>query len=80
MKAIIWTLPNCPNCEAEKTILVAEGYEVEERDGDRIFSDKDSDAMGQLQQQNGVYPVVKADGKFRRPWKLAKEPKPGEWD
>lgn len=76
MKAIIWTLPNCPNCEAEKTILAAEGYEVEERDGDKIAADPMRlDVMAQLSIQNGAYPVVCAEGKFRKPWKLAKSGK-----
>ena len=79
MTAIIWTKPDCPNCAVEKDILRAEGYDIEERDADRIDADKDDDAMARLQEQNGALPVVKVNGVFRRPWKLGKEPKPGEW-
>lgn len=80
MLAIIWVLANCPNCEKEKEILRAEGYKIEERDGERLIKapQRDEvDALTQLSEQNGAFPVVMIDGKFRRPYK---EPKPGEWN
>lgn len=82
MTAIIWILPNCPNCVKEKEILLAEGYEIEERDGEQLVKAPrrdEVDALAQLSEQNGAFPIVKAGGTFRRPWKLSKEPKPGEW-
>ncbi len=76
-KATLWTMQDCPNCEKEKKILLAEGYEVRVRDcgaGDwkGLANDPDrDDVMAQLQVQDGAFPVVRIEGKFRRPRLLA---------
>jgi len=31
MKAIVWSKPDCPNCDVAKTLLTNKGYEIEER-------------------------------------------------
>ena len=31
MKAIVWSKPDCPNCDTAKTLLTNKGYEIEER-------------------------------------------------
>jgi glutaredoxin len=31
MKAIVWSKPDCPNCDVAKTLLANKGYEIEER-------------------------------------------------
>lgn len=79
MTAIIWTLPDCPNCDEVEKALRAEGYEIDERDGERLVKAPRRDEVGalaQLAEQGGTFPVVMVDGEFRRPGNASM----GEWD
>ena len=72
-KAILWGNSGCPNCEKEKELLRADGYEVEVRDiaaCDRKNPD-DLEAFTQLQMQHGVLPVVKLGDEFVVPMSVS---------
>lgn len=70
-RATVWTQEGCPRCEEEKTLLRAEGYEVEELDiGDTCIIEREM--FEQLHLQNEMLPVVRIDGRFRTPASVSK--------
>lgn len=71
MTATMWTQDGCIACREEKTLLLAEGFDVTEV----IVTEPkemDRDAFVQLQMQNDAFPVVMINGEFRTPAKASK--------
>lgn len=69
MIATIWTQEGCGACEKEKTLLVANGYEIEERpaeraDGKHMQDVLDVEAFAHLENHGGKLPVKCINGVF----------------
>ncbi len=62
-KAIVYTLPDCPNCEQAKDRLKTMGYEIEVRDVEALTRGEivDIEAMAELNLNNGSVPVIVID-------------------
>ena len=73
MKATIWTMPLCGECERVKARLAARGCEIEERALTELISAlgertrEKLEALAQFCAQNNTAPVVRLDGEFMSP-------------
>ena len=64
-KVILYTLPDCPECDRVKEKLTSEGVEFEEKSAAHLTSgiEHDMEAMVQLATQGMAAPVMLVDGR-----------------
>ncbi len=62
----IWTMSDCPRCEAAKEALRNAGLDYEERSLDALRKGKilDVDAMAEAVMQGGLAPMIRVDDRF----------------
>lgn len=64
MKAIVYTLPDCPLCRQFKENLPFFGYEVEEQSADALAKGtlEDREALAEFMLGDGAAPIIVIDG------------------
>jgi glutaredoxin len=62
----IWTMPDCPRCEAAKNALRSAGLGYEERSLEALRKGEilDVDAMTEAVMQGGLAPMIRVDDRF----------------
>jgi glutaredoxin len=62
----IWTLADCPRCEAAKNALRSAGLGYEERSLEALRKGEilDVDAMTEVVMRDGLAPMIRIDGRF----------------
>ena len=73
MTAIVWTLPECPKCEAVITELKRRHRKITRLSLEELSSgeEPDIDAMAHLAMTAGAAPIVFLDGRFLEPEEIS---------